>query len=199
MKKKIMSCVLCLALLINLFPINSAVFAVDAGTATYTIEADKTTAHPGDTITYTIKLQQTGNLVGIEAELDIPEGLEFVAGDNPQWTKVSDRVITTNALANTLLKPGESASVQVTLKWINGDNNFGQKVNVAEISAHKNDSNSPDIDSTPDNNKPGEDDIDDAPVMLEISTGTAPTYIVLTTTVLAILTTGIILIKKYVL
>ena len=118
---------------------------------------------------------------------------------NPQWTKVSDRVITTNALANTLLKPGESASVQVTLKWINGDNNFGQKVNVAEISAHKNDSNSPDIDSTPDNNKPGEDDIDDAPVMLEISTGTAPTYIVLTTTVLAILTTGIILIKKYVL
>ncbi len=150
---------------------------------------------------YNITVKNEGEIEGYATEVKdyIPEGLEFVAGDNPQWTKVSDRVITTNALANTLLKPGESASVQVTLKWINGDNNFGQKVNVAEISAHKNDSNSPDIDSTPDNNKPGEDDIDDAPVMLEISTGTAPTYIVLTTTVLAILTTGIILIKKYVL
>lgn len=150
---------------------------------------------------YNITVKNEGEIEGYATEVKdyIPEGLEFVAGDNPQWTKVSDRIITTNALANTLLKPGESASVQVTLKWINGENNFGQKVNVAEISAHKNNSNSPDIDSTPDNNKPGEDDIDDAPVMLEISTGTAPTYIVLTTTVLAILTTGIILIKKYVL
>ena len=90
MKKKIMSCVLCLALLINLFPINSAVFAVDAGTATYTIEADKTTAHPGDTITYTIKLQQTGNLVGIEAELDIPEGLEYVTGSGSVTSGLKD-------------------------------------------------------------------------------------------------------------
>lgn len=150
---------------------------------------------------YNITVKNEGEIAGYATEVKdyIPEGLEFVQADNPQWTKVSDRVITTNALANTLLQPGASASVQVTLKWINGDGNFGLKTNVAEISAHKNESNSPDIDSTPDNNKPGEDDIDDAPVMLEISTGTAPTYIVLTTTVLAILTTGIILIKKYVL
>lgn len=90
MKKKIMSCVLCLALLINLFPINSMVFAVDAGTATYTITADKTTAHPGDTITYTIKLQQTGNVVGIEAELDIPEGLEYVTGSGTVTSGLKD-------------------------------------------------------------------------------------------------------------
>ena len=150
---------------------------------------------------YNITVKNEGEIAGYATEIKdhIPEGLEFVQADNPQWTKVSDRVITTNALSNKLLQPNETASVQVTLKWINGDGNFGLKTNVAEISAHKNDSNSPDIDSTPDNNKAGEDDIDDAPVMLEISTGTAPTYIALTTTVLAILTTGIILIKKYVL
>ncbi len=150
---------------------------------------------------YNITVKNEGEIAGYATEVKdyIPEGLEFVQADNPQWTKVSDRIITTNALSNTLLQPGQSASVQVTLKWINGDSNFGLKTNVAEISAHKNDSNSPDIDSTPDNNKPGEDDIDDAPVMLAISTGTAPTYIILSTSVLAILTTGIILIKKYVL
>lgn len=150
---------------------------------------------------YNITVKNEGEIAGYATEVKdyIPEGLEFVQADNAQWTKVSDRVITTNALSNTLLQPGQSASVQVTLKWINGDENFGLKTNVAEISAHKNDSNSPDIDSTPDNNKAGEDDIDDAPVMLEISTGTAPTYIGLTTAVLTILTTGIILIKKYVL
>ncbi len=150
---------------------------------------------------YNITVKNEGEIAGYATEVKdyVPEGLEFVQADNPQWTKVSDRIITTNALSNTLLQPGQTASVQVTLKWINGDGNFGLKTNVAEISAHKNDSNSPDIDSTPDNNKPGEDDIDDAPVMLAISTGTVPTYIALTTTVLAILTTGIILIKKYVL
>ena len=70
---------------------------------------------------------------------------------------------------------------------------------MAEISADKNDSNTPDIDSTPNNKVMTEDDIDTAEVMLEISTGKAPTYLALTTTVLMILTTGIILIKKYVL
>jgi hypothetical protein len=35
--------------------------------------------------------------------------------------------------------------------------------------------------------------------MLQISTGSAPTYIALTTTVLAILATGVALIKKFVL
>ena len=147
---------------------------------------------------YNITVKNEGQIAGYATEIKdyIPEGLEFVPADNSQWTQSSDRIITTNALANTLLQPGETASVQVTLKWINGDNNFGLKTNVAEISADKNDSNSPDIDSTPNNNVPGEDDIDDAPVMLEISTGTAPTYLALTTTVLAILATGIILIKN---
>ena len=53
--------------------------------------------------------------------------------------------------------------------------------NVAEISEDKNDSGTPDIDSTPDNKKSGEDDIDDAEVMLSISTGVAtPKYTILT-------------------
>ena len=57
----------------------------------------------------------------------------------------------------------------------------------------------PDKDSTPDNQKPGEDDIDDAPVMLSVSTGGAKTYFLLGFTILVTLAGGLVLIKKYVL
>ena len=150
---------------------------------------------------YNITVTNEGEIAGSATEITdyIPEGLEFIAEENTQWTQVSTNVITTNALSTTRLEPGQSASVQVVLKWINSENNLGIKVNTAEISKDQNDSNTPDIDSTPNNRVPGEDDIDSAEVFLGISTGTAPTYIALTTTILAIMTTGVILIKKYVL
>ena len=150
---------------------------------------------------YNITVTNEGEIAGSATEITdyIPEGLEFIAEENSSWTQVSTNVITTNALSNTRLEPGQSASVQVVLKWINSENNLGLKVNTAEISKDQNDSNTPDIDSTPNNKVPGEDDIDTAEVFLGISTGRAPTYIALTTTVLAIMTTGVILIKKYVL
>ena len=150
---------------------------------------------------YNITVTNEGEIAGYATEVTdyIPEGLEFIAEENTGWTKVSDTVVTTNALSETRLEPGKSASVQIVLKWVNGENNLGLKVNTAEISKDKNDSNTPDIDSTPNNRVPGEDDIDTAEVYLGISTGTAPTYIALTLGVLVIMTTGVILIKKYVL
>ncbi len=151
---------------------------------------------------YTITVKNEGEIEGYATEIKdyIPEGLTFVKEDNPNWTSSGDKTITTNALANTLIKPGQTASTQVTLRWVNGENNFGIKTNVAEISADKNESGTPDIDSTPNNQKSGEDDIDEAPVMLAISTGiTSPKYLALTGTVLAIWGIGIALIKRYVL
>ena len=76
---------------------------------------------------------------------------------------------------------------------------MGLKVNTAEISKDYNDFGVPDKDSTPDNKKAGEDDIDDAPVMLSVSTGAAKTYFTLTGIVLITIAGGILLIKKYVL
>ena len=71
-------------------------------------------------------------------------------------------------------------------------------INTAEISEDDNEYDIPDKDSTPDNQKPGEDDIDDAPVMLSISTGRAATYFMLGGIVLITIAGGIILIKKFV-
>ena len=44
----------------------------------------------------------------------------------------------------------------------------------------------------------GEDDQDDAPVILSLQTGVTGQYIVLTKSILIIIATGVILIKKYV-
>ena len=150
---------------------------------------------------YKITVTNEGEIAGYATEITdyIPAGLEFVQEENQNWKKETESVISTRALEKTLLEPGKSASVDVTLKWKNAEDNMGQKVNVAEISEDKNDSNTPDVDSTPDNRISTEDDQDDAPVILSISTGTAPVYTALAMVVLLILATGIILIKKYVL
>lgn len=151
---------------------------------------------------YSIRVTNEGEIPGYATEISdyIPEGLKFVEADNKDWKEVDGKIVT-NKLENTLLNPGESSEVEVLLTWINGNNNMGLKVNTAEISKDKNDSNTPDIDSTPNNKKPGEDDIDDAPVILATKTGELINleYILLATGSLAIISTGVIFIKKYVL
>lgn len=149
--------------------------------------------------TYNIKVTNEGEIAGYVKEISdyIPEGLKFIKEDNPNWEEVEGKVVT-RQLENTLLQPGESATVEITLTWINDKNNLNLKVNVAEISEDYNESNTPDIDSTPNNQVEGEDDQDDAPVILSLQTGTTGQYIILTMSILAIMATGIALIRKYV-
>ena len=78
---------------------------------------------------YNIVVTNEGEIEGFATEIKdyIPEGLRFVAEDNPTWTQNSDGTIITNELAKTLLQPGDSAVTSVTLTWINGENNLGEK------------------------------------------------------------------------
>ena len=150
---------------------------------------------------YGIKITNEGDIAGYAKEITdyIPEGLKFVAEDNPDWKDEGNNVISTRKLENTLLQPGESATVEVILTWINGADNLAEKTNTAEISEDHNEYDVPDRDSTPDNQVPGEDDIDIAKVILLISTGTVQTYFALTLGLLAIVFVGVFLIKKFVL
>ena len=156
---------------------------------------------------YNIIIKNEGEIAGYATEITdyIPEGLEFVAEDNPIWTKEEDNKITTRALENTLLQPGETATLEVVFTWIKGSENLGLKTNIAEISEDYNDKGSKDIDSTPDNVKikdydnQQEDDDDKALVILELKTGGAISYTWLACITLTILAGGIVLIKKYVL
>ena len=190
----------------------SALVTVDGTTTQYNVkdgeDSIKVEVHRKKVNTTTIQfyyyvtVTNEGEIAGYATEITdyIPDGLYFDPADNPDWTQVSDKEITTNALAKTLLQPGESASVQVVLRWEQSADNTGEFINIAEISDDWNEYDSPDVDSTPDNQVPTEDDYDTAPVLVSISTGLGgQPYIILTTSVLLILGTGLVLIKKYVL
>ena len=153
---------------------------------------------------FQIKVTNEGEIAGYAKEITdyIPDGLKFVQEDNPDWytrdpLNGKERVAT-KKLENTLLQPGDSATVPLILTWINGEDNMGLKTNIAEISQDYNDSDTPDIDSTPDNFKDGEDDIDDAPVMLTVTLGDAKLYIGIAALVTVVLGGGVFLIKRYI-
>lgn len=150
---------------------------------------------------FKIRVKNEGTIAGYVKEIKdyIPDGLKFLEEDNPLWKKVDEKTITTDQCKDVLLKPGDTTEVEVLLTWINGEDNMGVMDNWAEISKDYNEYGSPDIDSTPDNNKKGEDDIDDAPVMVTVQTGEVARYTGIAIVVLTILTTGVVLIKKYVL
>ena len=150
---------------------------------------------------YSIRVYNQGDVEGYAKEITdyIPEGLKFDPEDNKGWVDEGNNIISTRLLEDTLLKPGEYADVEVVLTWINGKDNVGLKINTAEISEDFNDKGLPDKDSTPDNRVPGEDDIDDAPVILSIETGREVVYVGLGLGILVTLGAGIYLIRKFVL
>ena len=148
--------------------------------------------------TYQIRITNEGTKAGYAYEIKdyIPEGLEFVEEDNEGWVLSEDgKTVTTDQLKDVLLEPGDSRVVEITLRWINGQTNLGVKQNWAEISKDSDD----DIDSTPDNKVEGEDDIDEASVVLSIVTGIGENYALVIGAVLVIVAGGIFLIKRFVL
>ena len=153
---------------------------------------------------YTIKVTNEGDISGYAKEITdyVPQGLKFYAEDNKGWTDEGNNVISTRLLENTLLQPGESATVTVIFRWINGSENLGLKTNTAEISEDYNEEGIPDKDSTPDNKDPKEDDYDDAKVLLSVATGLGIyiiKYITIGLVILGVLGAGIFTIKKFVL
>ena len=149
---------------------------------------------------FKIKVTNEGQIPGYATELKdhIPDGLKFVAADNPKWSVNAQGEVVTDQLKDVLLNPGDFVDIEIILTWVQDGDNMGLKVNTAEISDDKNDSDSDDIDSTPNNNVLGEDDIDTAPVILEIKTGSGANYIWLVGVCTVIFGAGVFFIRRYV-
>ena len=151
---------------------------------------------------YQIRVENQGQIAGYAKEVSdyIPQGLKFVKDDNQNWREVDGKIVT-NQLENTLLQPGESTTISVILTWINDSNNLGLKTNIAEISEDADDHGNPitDIYSTPNNQVDGEDDQDNAPVIITVRTGETTIYTSVIIAVIAIIGAGVYGIKKYVL
>ena len=153
---------------------------------------------------YTLKVTNQGEIAGFATEIEdrLPAGMSFYVEDNKEYGwQISDEegVVTTNYLAKKELKPGESATVDITLRWDNAEDNFDTKTNVAEITEDYNEYGVPDNDSIPGNRKDGEDDHSSADVMLSIKTGSAPMYIGIVIASITLLAIGGYCIKKFVL
>lgn len=151
---------------------------------------------------YSIRVtNDRGQIPGAATEIrdDIPAGLKFVQEDNPDWREENGQIVT-NKLAGTILNTNESAEVEIILTWVNSEKNVGVLTNVAEINKDYNAYGTHDIDSTPGNNVPKEDDIDDAPVMVTVTTGSETIkYIALAVGIITFMTISIVVIKKKIL
>ena len=81
MNKRITSLMLCFVMVFAMLA--TAVPALAMSTEapiTVTIDPDKTTASPGDTITYTVNVGPVKRLQSVNFTLVIPEGLTYVSG-----------------------------------------------------------------------------------------------------------------------
>ena len=80
MNKRITSMLLCLVMIFSMMTVAVPVYAAPAASTTLTVAADKTTAAPGDEITYTITMGPVSDIGSIQMVLDIPSGLTYVSG-----------------------------------------------------------------------------------------------------------------------
>ena len=101
----------------------------------------------------------------------IPDGLEFSATENSNWTN-NNGVLINKSLSNQNIGPGESKEITLILtKTMNGENT-GTFTNAAEIgSSSSSFEGMKDSDSTPGNHNEGEDDYSEAELIIGVSTG----------------------------
>ena len=161
-------------------------------------DADNTTM----IVEYKIKITNEGAIPGYVKKIAdyLPESLKFNSELNKDWyTAKENNTIYNSSLSNTLINPGESKEVILTLTVKVTDNTFGMITNNAEIYEASNDYGLADTDSTPGNKKTDEDDYSTANILLGVKTGQIFIYVTLTITSIAIIGIGIYMIKKKVL
>ncbi len=144
-------------------------------------------------IEYTFTIKNNGDVPGYVGKIkdNIPNGLSFSSEIDKDWYKGSDGMLYNNELSNTVINPGDTKQVTLTLeKQMNGEET-GTIRNTANIQEIKNLSGIDDEDNS--NNK------DTAEVILSIKTGSPAMYISISLMCIAIIGTGAYIINKKVL
>ena len=151
-------------------------------------------------IEYEITITNEGDIPGYATKIVdyLPTEFDFSAELNKDWYTVGKN-IETKLLADSIINPGQSVSVKLVLTKNMTENDNGIVCNTAEIAETYNEFGQKDSDSTPANNKDGEDDISSANVILGIRTGGPVTYITLTLTIMTLICIGAYEINKRVL
>ena len=130
---------------------------------------------------YTIKVKNNGEVAGCANNIVdyLSNGLSFSSELNPDWY-LSGNQLFTKKFANDTINPGEEKEVKLVLTKIMTNENTGVVNNRAEIAEDYNEYGISDVNSTPNNNISGENDMGSADVIIGVSTGgTIIAYIML--------------------
>ena len=121
---------------------------------------------------YTIKVKNNGEVAGCANNIVdyLSNGLSFSSELNPDWY-LSGNELFTKKFANDTINPGEEKEVKLVLTKTMTNENTGVVNNRAEIAEDYNEYGISDVNSTPNNNIAGENDIGSADVIIGISTG----------------------------
>ena len=124
-------------------------------------------------VEYKLKVTNEGAVAGyVKKIVDyMPSEMKFNSELNKDWYTNGNGALYNSSLANTLINPGESREVTLTLTKKMTENNLGLYNNTAEIYEAYNDQGLTDYDSTPGNKVNGEDDISSADVLITLKTG----------------------------
>lgn len=149
------------------------------------------------TIVYEIIVRNEGELSGTVDEIvdNLSNNLIFDEDLNEDWY-MEDGKLYSNALEEETIEPGESKKLEIYLTMEVDEDNLGLINNTAEITQAYNDFDVEDIDSTPGNNNPKEDDFGNCDIILSIGTGRMILYTSLIIAVIALLGVGIYFINK---
>lgn len=139
-------------------------------------------------ITYGIKVENIGEISGLALEVTdfIPEGFKFNQSENPDWY-LDGSVLKTTILNSTMLNPGESKILNLTLEWNLDGEHLGERTNQAKITNYYNESDSIDI---------TEDNLSKSPLLVTVSTGIA-VYTGIVLAISGVIAIGILTLKKY--
>ncbi len=130
-----------------------------AGPEMFDLALRKTVSTPGpytygDVVSFTIKVFNQGNVIAKDPVISdyVPLGFEFEASNGPAWSYNSLLRIASRTIPVTL-KPGDSASVSISLKILANGSSPDAYTNRAEITSAKDSTNvirTTDADSRPD-------------------------------------------------
>ena len=149
-------------------------------------------------VEYSIVVKNEGNLPAYAKQIVdyMPADFKFNSDLNSNWYAGNDGNLYSTELANTIINPGESKTIKLILTKTMTENNTALSNNRAEIYEQYNELGLVDIDSTPNNQAQGEDDIGAANVIISPATGAEVTYTCTILVGLVILATGIYFIKR---
>lgn len=90
MKRRMLATVLSLMMLLGLMI--PAASAKDGTGPSLTVTASETTVHPGDVVTYTITMGPVSELLSMQLQVDLPEGLTYVEKSGKLDAQLSDKL-----------------------------------------------------------------------------------------------------------